>query len=193
MEEVILKKDEKIIKEIKPHPSLKWYFFIINFFPCFLFLFIIFWTTFPLIKSYFLLKNISYFYPEEREIGLSFFVILFLVLFLGVAFISFIISHLMYQKRYYWITNKRVILKKGIIGYTLDSVPFNRISDVIISRSFLERIFGFGSVLLQTLAGQYSFRGRFGAEFSLLGLSQPEEIQRLIFELIEKEKKEILV
>jgi len=180
MEEVILKKDEKIIKEIKPYPSLKWYFFIINFFPCFLFLFIIFWTIFPLIKSYFLLKN-------------SFFVILFLVLFLGVAFISFIISHLMYQKRYYWITNKRVILKKGIIGYTLDSVPFNRISDVIISRSFLERIFGFGSVLLQTLAGQYSFRGRFGAEFSLLGLSQPEEIQRLIFELIEKEKKEILV
>ena len=64
-----------------------------------------------------------------------------------------------------------------------------RISDVMVSRTFLERIFGFGSVLIQSLAGQITYGRRLGAEGSLLAVPDPEGIQKLIFELIKKKRK----
>jgi len=62
---------------------------------------------------------------------------------------------------------------------------------VIVSRTFWERVFGFGSVHIQSLAGQisYGMHRRLGAEASMLAISDPEGIQKLIFELIKKKRK----
>jgi uncharacterized membrane protein YdbT with pleckstrin-like domain len=94
-----------------------------------------------------------------------------------------------YNMMYYWITTQRVIIKKGLIGYSINSIPFERISDALISRSFLERIFGFGSLHLQTLAGQYSM-GRAGSEGNLLAIPEPEEKQALISKLIRQRREQ---
>ncbi len=69
--------------------------------------------------------------------------------------------------RYYWITNQRVIIRRGLIGYSINSIPLERVSNVLISRSFLERLFGFDSLHVQTLAGQYTAHGRLGEEGNL--------------------------
>lgn len=121
---------------------------------------------------------------------------LFVIFFCLVPLIK---AFLRYKKEYYWITNKRVLIKKGFIGYHVYAIPFERISDIIISRSFLEQLLGFGSLMIQSLAGQASFtyggerRRRFGAEGSMLAVPEPEETQELIFNLIkEKRKKEKL-
>ncbi len=104
-------------------------------------------------------------------------------------FLGWYISGLQYKHQHYWITNKRIIYKKGLIGYRVVSIPLERISDVIVSRTLLERVLGFGSVLIQTLAGQIS-PGRMGAEASLLAVPDPEGIQKLIFDLVKRKRKE---
>lgn len=172
---------EEVIETIKPLPSLKQYFFVTGFFLWFfIFLVFSFFFVFPAIfaASLFGLGSVVF----------SGFVI-FLIFPLAIAHIA---SAWSYEKSYYWITNKRIAVKRGLLGYSINSTPLERISDVIISRSFLESAFGFGSLYIQSLSGQYSYSGqgsRFGAEGVLLAVPNPEELQRKIFALV-KQKRE---
>jgi uncharacterized membrane protein YdbT with pleckstrin-like domain len=107
----------------------------------------------------------------------------------GVSFcLAVVLAKLMYSKRYYWITDNRVVCKSGLIGYKIYSIPLERVSDVIISRSLMEKIFGFGSIHVQSLAGQVTYGNRFGAEGNLEAVPEPEKVQQLIFELIKKKR-----
>ena len=101
---------------------------------------------------------------------------------------SIIYVELSYRKEHYWITNKRIIMKRGIIGFYTYSIPLEMISDINTSRNWLEKMLGIGSVYVQSLAGQYS-GGGFGAEASFRGIKNPEEIQKIIFDLIKKKKQ----
>jgi len=162
-----MQKGEKIIEDIKPLPVLKWFFFITYsigflFFILFFLWFMIFFGPLFLIFSLFIL------------------VILVIIYF---------VANNKYKYQHYWITTERIIYRRGLIGYTISSIPLERISDVIVSRTFIERIFGFGSILVQSLAGQVSYPQRHGAEGSLLAIPNPEETQKLIFELIKKKRK----
>ena len=95
-----------------------------------------------------------------------------------------IASVLKYSKEYYWITDKRLVIKKGYLGYNIISIPYSKISDLMISRNFLEQIFRVGSIYIQTLAGQISGKNKRGAEGYLAAIKNPEEIQELIFKQI---------
>ena len=54
--------------------------------------------------------------------------------------LTFTLANSMYKKHHYCVTDKRVIWRHGIIGYKVTSVPLGRISDVAVSRTFLETI-----------------------------------------------------
>ena len=160
---------EKIVEEIKPLPSLKWYFFFQG---AFVFIFILlFFGWIPFVAG-----------VAFQTIVPAIIIILFLI-------IMWLVAKNRYKHQHYWITNKRVICKRGIIGYTISSIPFERVSDVIISRTFFERLFGFGSVHVQSLAGQITHHGRLGAEGSMLAVPDPEGSQQKIFELMKKKRK----
>ena len=119
-------------------------------------------------------------------------VILVLYFFLVfVIFLAVLIAKLSYGWEFYWITNLRVIQRKGLIGYHFYSTPYERMSDVILSKSWLERILNVGSVRIQTLAGSYSPRGSYGAEIRLLALKEPEKIQQIIWEFLKEKTKKI--
>jgi uncharacterized membrane protein YdbT with pleckstrin-like domain len=162
-----LQEGEKIIEDIKPLPVLKWYFFLPGVIFIFFFLFIL---GFPILLFGFL--------------GVPFF-----IFFLFLIIILYLVANNQYNYQHYWITDKRILYRRGILGYKISSIPFERVSDVIVSRTFLERIFGFGSVHVQSLAGQITYGSRMGAEGSLLAVPDPEELQKLIFELIKKKRK----
>ena len=169
--EFVLQEGEKIIEDIKPSPRLIGYFFFTGLIGGGLISFL----------------TIAYF---ALQLSMMFWHLLWLYLPIGIfvgLFFALLYAVLRYSKQHYWITNRRIIYKRGVIGYAITSVPYNRISDVIISRSFLERLLGIGSVLIQTLAGQYS-AGGFGAEESLLAIPDPEGTQKLIFELMKNTK-----
>lgn len=169
-----LQEGEKIVEAIKPLPNLKWYFFFQG---------IVGWFIFMLIISGVFLIPLA---GLTDSVALPVFIIAFLFLLLIIPYLS---ARLMYDKRFYWITNKRIIAKRGFIGYRVNSIPLERISDVIISRSFIEMIFGFGSVFIQSLAGQVTVRDRFGAEGNLQAVPDPEGLQQKIFELVKQKRK----
>ena len=50
------------------------------------------------------------------------------------------------------MTTKRVITRKGIMKRTGHDLPLTRISDIQIEKDFDDRIFGCGSLALQTSA-----------------------------------------
>jgi uncharacterized membrane protein YdbT with pleckstrin-like domain len=158
-----LQDGEKVIKDIKPLPVLKWYFFITPSIGMFVFALFFSWI------------------PFVNIIIVPFILIIIAILYL--------VANNRYNYQHYWITNKRILYRRGILGYTISSIPLERISDVIVSRTFWERVFGFGSILIQSLAGQITYRRRLGAEGSLLAVSDPEGTQKLIFDLIKKKRK----
>ena len=176
--------DEKIVQEIRPLPRLKTMWFISRIFSFLIFIII-------------LVVFISV--SRHSTTGGATWIFTLIMAFIGLILIWSIISiFLAYNWEYYWITNKRVVRRAGTIGHNFYSVPLERISDVMISRSFWEKIFGIGSLHIKTLAGQFSQQqgygfsqrqGGIGAETALLALPNPEETQKLIMELVEAKRK----
>jgi membrane protein YdbS with pleckstrin-like domain len=176
---------EKIVEEIKPSPALEKYFFVNMLIP----------TIIPMLFIVPFLLIVAMIAP----IFLLLLVILLAVYIYGLWYLS----NASYEMAYYWITNKRIITKKGIIGYRITSIPFERISDIIISRTFLENLCGIASLHIQSLAGQASYTsphgwgailmGALGSEAQLFAIPDPEEMQNKILKLVTaKRKKEHL-
>lgn len=186
-----LEEGEKIVENIKPLPILKWYMFFRGG---------VIGSFILIVLGFFFVINV-YLPSMATDLGafpiLNLYGFLLLVLFVVIPLVT---SHLRYNKQHYWITNKRVIYKRGMLGYKISSIPLERISDIIITRSFWETLFGFGSIHIQSMAGQFSggYRGGYarrgyrpglGAEGSLLAIPNPEGLQKLVFELIKKKRK----
>lgn len=166
-----LQEGEKILKDTKPLPVYKTSLFFSTLFIVFLFV----------------VSSLSVFIPLIMMASTGTWATLFWGVLIGTV-VSFILSwwlaSMMYNKRHYWITNKRAICKTGIFGYSVSSVPLERMSDIIITRSWWENIFGYGSLFCQSLAGQMGREIRFNA------MPEPEETQKFMFELVKKKRKD---
>jgi uncharacterized membrane protein YdbT with pleckstrin-like domain len=169
---------ENIVKDIRPVGNLKWYFFFAEGLGLL--------VIFGLLLIGLALPLMIAMFGTFSRIGPTIF-----ILFLPIAALLFayVYADFRYKKQHYWITNKRIVYKRGFLGYRVTSIPYERISDIIISRSFVERLFGFGSLHVQTLAGQMTGSGRLGAEGRLLGVPDPEGTQELIFKLSKEKRK----
>jgi len=110
--------------------------------------------------------------------------------------LTLILTNLMYKKYHYWVTDKRVVWRHGLIGYSLTSVPLERISDVAVSRTFWERVCGVGGVVVKEMGavpkyGYGYWYGGVGSGFpTMIAVPDPEEMQKQILELVGKKEKE---
>ncbi|MFA6036075.1 MAG: PH domain-containing protein [Candidatus Micrarchaeia archaeon] len=163
-----LQPSEKIVWEAKPQPGLKWQMFAVGILLCLVPLFIL--IVVPPLHPYFLVLA-----P------------LALVLVLGITYVC---ASMIFSKERYWVTNRRVVHKSGFIGYSVYSIPLERVSDVVISHSLWENLFGISGVYVQSLAGQYTSNGKLGSEGSLRAVPEPEKLQELIFGLVRRNRKE---
>jgi len=121
--------------------------------------------------------------------------LLYLVFAVVFIFLAFILGNLMFKIYHYWVTDQRVIWKHGIIGYRITSVPLERISDVAVSRTFLERICGVGGVVVKEMSSEIVYGYWYGGALrwpfpTMIAVPYPEEMQRRILELIGKKGKE---
>ena len=199
-----LESGEKIIESIKPLSNLKRYMILggLSGFVSVLLIFGFILFIFVFSENSIYVENldakITLPKPEITTLLLIFLNTPLSLLMLLLLVLPFVTAHLSYNKMYYWVTNNRVIYKRGLIGYRISSIPLERISDIIITRTFLENLFGFGSIHIQSMAGQFSGygggygrRGRrgLGSEGQLLAVPDPEGLQKLVFELIKKKRK----
>lgn len=96
-----------------------------------------------------------------------------------------------YGKSWYWITNHRVIGKKGFLGYSVNSVPLENVADVVITRTLLDRLLGLSSLIIVSVGNapvtENKEDGNGMAEspnfFPALTENTARELQRVLFNL----------
>ena len=109
---------------------------------------------------------------------------------LGIVFVPFAFIWAIIAKRryHYWLTNKRVIWCHGFIGYKIRSVPLERVTDVVISRTLPEMIAGISSIDIRDMTGQTQVRPGIGTDLSAkwVGVKDAPEVQKRILEQIKQ-------
>jgi membrane protein YdbS with pleckstrin-like domain len=180
--------DEVIYREIIPHPRLRWRLMLGGFLSALVFLVFII----PFSASI-LLGGVA----TGALLGI---VIFLIVVFAIIVIASIVYANLAYGKFRYWITNHRTVGRRGVIGYSIDSIPLETISDVVVQRSVADRILELSSVWVQPFGGgaaggygaaQYRFGGFTGTN-SFLGLKPADatNVQQLIFHLRDIRRRE---
>jgi uncharacterized membrane protein YdbT with pleckstrin-like domain len=85
------------------------------------------------------------------------------------------------QDKYrYWLTNKRIILSSGFIGFNVRSIPLERISDVCLTRSFPEMVAGVSSLSIRDMTGE-SQMGQ-----GLIAIADVSEFQKQILDEVQR-------
>ncbi len=97
-----------------------------------------------------------------------------------------------YGKYKYWITNHRVIGRRGVIGYSIDSIPLENVTDVVINRSLLERVLNIASLIIVPMGGTPRTPENVESAnyFPALRPHEAVDLQKLIFNLRDKRKEE---
>jgi uncharacterized membrane protein YdbT with pleckstrin-like domain len=83
----------------------------------------------------------------------------------------------------YVVTNRRVLMRNGVMSRTGRDVPLTRVNDVSFSRSIVERLFGSGTLIIES-AGD---RG----QVMLKDVPDVEAVQRDIYRLVEDEAQRL--
>ncbi len=101
-----------------------------------------------------------------------------------------------YGKSWYWITNHRVIGKRGFLGYSIDSIPLENVSDVVLDRTLLDRLLGLSSLIIIPMGSNARVEGNSVEEHALnpnffpaLTQETAMELQRVLFNLKDDLKK----
>jgi uncharacterized membrane protein YdbT with pleckstrin-like domain len=77
----------------------------------------------------------------------------------------------------YVLTNRRLILRQGVIARSGRDIPLDRVNDVSFSHTAFERLLGCGTLVVES-AGE---RG----QLTLTDIPHVEKVQRLLYELVE--------
>jgi len=168
----ILEQDEKVLWEGKPK---FWPFFFGNSIPSTIF--VIFWMGFLFV---FWLKAgpIVFLLPH-------FWVGIFL-LFGPTLYNSF-----SYKNTYYAITNKRVVLQKGWIGRSFETVDFDKITNTEVTIGIFDRLLmqNTGSILIST-AGSFTYtrQGQVSRPYTISHIEKPYDVAKF-FEKAEYDVK----
>ena len=85
--------------------------------------------------------------------GILFFWVLFIPL------IKAIIATVKHFNTELAVTNKRVIGKVGVFNTSTLDAPLNKIQNVSVTQPFFGKIFNFGTVKINTAAGEYLYEG----------------------------------
>jgi uncharacterized membrane protein YdbT with pleckstrin-like domain len=83
----------------------------------------------------------------------------------------------------YVVTDRRVLMRNGVLSRTGRDVPLTRVNDVSFIRTVVERMFGSGTLIIES-AGE---RG----QVSLTDVPHVETVQRDIYRLVENEAQRL--
>ncbi len=72
-----------------------------------------------------------------------------------------------------WISNKRVVERRGLLSRSLNEVLHDHVRNIQVKQSFVQRVFGIGSVGI-------SSAGQDGIEIFMKNLPNPDDIKRTI-------------
>lgn len=59
----------------------------------------------------------------------------------------------------YWLTDRRLVVQEGLIGQRVRSVPLDRVVDVAVTQSWLDRLFGVVNLDVRDMTGEVGSPG----------------------------------
>ena len=93
--------------------------------------------------------------PLQRYLMLTTAMVMFFTLFWLIGLpLAYLVIKAYVNKHRYWLTNSRVVVTTGIIGYRARSIPLERVSDVAISCDWLEKLLGMRTVVVRDMNGE---------------------------------------
>ena len=130
------------------------------------------------------------FVPLSVPLGLpflSFFNYIFFQLFALVILLAVVVYYyirwLKWKYVIYIATNKRILVQTGIFSRNVIEYPIDKIENIIVSRSFLERILGIGTIVFST---EGISDPRAGRGISWTQIPHPEIVERELRAIINK-------
>jgi len=100
-----------------------------------------------------------------------------LLLIILLLFLSLIWTYLSWKSKCYILTNKRVMIKSGVISKKNVYMHFNKIQDISVSQGFTQRITSAGDIEI--------FGGRDRTSLILENIPNPDKFEELINQKIE--------
>jgi uncharacterized membrane protein YdbT with pleckstrin-like domain len=97
--------------------------------------------------------------------------------------VAFVVPLLRWRTTMFVLTDKRVVVRSGILSRTGRDIPLSRVNDVTFTHNLLERILGCGTLVVES-AGE---RG----QVQLTEIPKVEQVQRQLYELVEKASRMI--
>lgn len=82
---------------------------------------------------------------------------------------------------HYSLTNTRFFVSSGIFSKTEDEVRLYRIMDISLKRSFLQRIFGLGTI--ECCSADKTLK-----DFEIKNIKNPKAVKEMLSEMVEKER-----
>jgi len=119
-------------------------------------------------------------------IPLAIAVFLLLPIYLLLVWITIIYQWLYFRYYFYDITDKEIIIRKGVVSRNEVIVPFSKIQDVYVDQDFFDRLFGLYDVHLSTAAiGSYLM-----AHIDGVNVSNSQALKEMLIEKTRTAKKE---
>jgi hypothetical protein len=112
-------------------------------------------------------KNFKYFFIPFFVVG-------------GLGLLSPLGQFLAYSKEEYAITDKRLLISKGIIGKDFKAIDLNRIKNIEVNVGLLDKILGTGSILIFTGEFTATNNSASSSKDRFIGIENPYETFKLI-------------
>lgn len=85
----------------------------------------------------------------------------------------------------YLFTNRRIIIKRGILSLSVTTAPYDKITHIQIEQEFSQRLFYHAGTIIVHTAGPTP------VEMKLIHIEQPFAVKNLLEELIHQERKSL--
>ncbi|GIF10864.1 PH domain-containing protein [Actinoplanes teichomyceticus] len=114
---------------------------------------------------------------EGGRIGLG--LVAAIMLYHGVRYGAYPLAQ--WRSTHYVLTDERILLQEGVFARERRDLPLNRVNDHALTQSLLDRIFGTGTLVIDSI-GEQSAR--------LTGVPHAQRVQTTLYELIELSPQE---
>ncbi len=125
------------------------------------------------------LEEPNFFGQEEASLNIN--ILLIVIAIFGLIILPIILFYYLYYLKTsheYLFTNQRILIKNGWLSTKAISVRYNRITDISITQSFINRLLKIGTLEISTAGSE-------GYEVSLSHINQPHEIKKTLYDLKE--------
>jgi uncharacterized membrane protein YdbT with pleckstrin-like domain len=115
--------------------------------------------------------------PTNQGGRLAFAVVALIMLYQGIRYGA--VPLVRWRCTHYVLTDERILFQDGVIARERRDLPLNRINDHVLTQSLLDRLFGTGTLTVDSIGDQAAV---------LRSIPHGRDVQSLLYELIEHDR-----